>query len=99
MGKWLSVLNHIINIHTGHGDLFPTCQHGTLEGRERHKKWLKAGISFSKHSFLFGQFFYILLFRNHTANEIDKSSYSGKLQSFFIWCHSDIQDGHNCILW
>ncbi|KAF3834415.1 hypothetical protein F7725_025619, partial [Dissostichus mawsoni] len=29
------------NVHTGHGDLFPSCIHGSLEGRESHKKWLE----------------------------------------------------------
>ncbi|VDI38082.1 Hypothetical predicted protein [Mytilus galloprovincialis] len=43
VAKWYSILNHIINVHDGHGDEFPACQHGPLEGRERHKKWLKPG--------------------------------------------------------
>ncbi|KAI4816011.1 hypothetical protein KUCAC02_006130, partial [Chaenocephalus aceratus] len=29
------------NVHTGHGDLFPSCIHGRLEGSESHKKWLE----------------------------------------------------------
>ena len=44
MEKWLSVANHVQNIHSHDGDLFPHCEHGELEGRERRKKWLKAGI-------------------------------------------------------
>ena len=28
--KWLSVLNHVCDIHEGHGDLFPACEHGYL---------------------------------------------------------------------
>ncbi|CAG2218817.1 unnamed protein product [Mytilus edulis] len=43
VAKWYSILNHIINVHDGHGEEFPACQHGPLEGRERHKKWLKPG--------------------------------------------------------
>ncbi|ESP03492.1 hypothetical protein LOTGIDRAFT_137344, partial [Lottia gigantea] len=43
VAKWYSILNHIINVHDRHGDEFPACQHGPLEGRERHKKWLKPG--------------------------------------------------------
>ncbi|KAL5012123.1 hypothetical protein ScPMuIL_010674 [Solemya velum] len=41
MARWGSVLNHIINIHTGHSAVFVSCVHGELEGRERRKKWLK----------------------------------------------------------
>lgn len=44
MEKWLSVANHVQNIHNHDGDLFSYCEHGELEGRERRKKWLKAGI-------------------------------------------------------
>ena len=43
MEKWLSVANHVQNIHSHDGDLFPHCEHGELKGRERRKKWLKAG--------------------------------------------------------
>lgn len=35
--KWLSVCNHMQNIHSGHGELFPECQHETLSDR----KWLQ----------------------------------------------------------
>jgi hypothetical protein len=41
--KWQSVANHVMNVHRHDGDLFPQCQHGRLEGRERQKKWLKPG--------------------------------------------------------
>ncbi|XP_046839926.1 uncharacterized protein LOC124434094 [Xenia sp. Carnegie-2017] len=37
--KWLSLLNHICNIHDGHSELFPKCEHGTLEPR----LWIKKG--------------------------------------------------------
>ena len=37
--KWLSTTNHIVDVHQGHGDRFPECQHGSLENR----KWLKKG--------------------------------------------------------
>ena len=29
--KWLSVLNHVCDVHEGHGDLFPACEHASLE--------------------------------------------------------------------
>ncbi|XP_065071075.1 uncharacterized protein LOC135695817 [Rhopilema esculentum] len=32
--KWLSVLNHMCNIHAGHGDLFPNCAHGDIDERD-----------------------------------------------------------------
>lgn len=41
--KWESVVNHDQNIHAHDGQLYTECPHGPLEGRERHKKWLKPG--------------------------------------------------------
>ena len=46
LAKWLSILNHITNVHEGHSALFPACEHGPLEGRERHKQWLKPGTCY-----------------------------------------------------
>ncbi|XP_010790125.1 uncharacterized protein [Notothenia coriiceps] len=41
--KWLSLNNHIINIHTKHGRVFEKCAHGRLPAAQnRKKKWLKA---------------------------------------------------------
>ena len=37
--KWLSILNHVADIHEGHGDLFPSCEHGELTDR----LWMKPG--------------------------------------------------------
>ena len=37
--KWLSSLNHIVNIHDHASPHFPACAHGTVEGA----KWLQAG--------------------------------------------------------
>ena len=39
--KWFSILNHVANIHEGHGDKFPKCEHGDLEERE----WIKKGMN------------------------------------------------------
>ena len=37
--KWLSILNHITNVHEGHGERFPKCIHGELVDRD----WIKKG--------------------------------------------------------
>ena len=39
--KWLSVDNHIHNVHDNHGELFPHCAHAKLRGSQCKKKWLK----------------------------------------------------------
>ena len=39
--KWLSLDNHLHNIHSGHSEHFPTCSHGELQGRDRNKKWFR----------------------------------------------------------
>ncbi|CAC5399562.1 unnamed protein product [Mytilus coruscus] len=49
VSKWLSVANHVQNIHTDHSDTFPSCKHRLLVGRNRKKKWLKPAKS-SSHS-------------------------------------------------
>lgn len=37
--KWMSLVNHITNIHEGHSDKFPRCEHGQLEERQ----WITKG--------------------------------------------------------
>ncbi|WAR31785.1 hypothetical protein MAR_034327 [Mya arenaria] len=34
--KWVSILNHVSNIHEGHNELFPTCLHGPVD-----RNWVK----------------------------------------------------------
>lgn len=46
--KWLSMLNHVANIHEGHGDKFPRCEHGDLEDRLWMKKGFKPHAELSK---------------------------------------------------
>ncbi|KAM9364116.1 uncharacterized protein KZ484_010411 isoform 1-T1 [Pholidichthys leucotaenia] len=41
LAKWLSIVPHCMDIHVGHGTLFPTCEHGELQGKDRCKKWVK----------------------------------------------------------
>ena len=43
VAKWKSLINHVLNIHHGHGELFPDCAHGQLEGADARKQWLKPG--------------------------------------------------------
>ncbi|XP_062582679.1 uncharacterized protein LOC134252712 [Saccostrea cucullata] len=37
--KWCSILNHVCNVHEGHGAEFPRCEHGDLEDR----LWIRRG--------------------------------------------------------
>ncbi|ELT92690.1 hypothetical protein CAPTEDRAFT_143227, partial [Capitella teleta] len=41
LAKWLSVLNHVMNEHEGHGNLFPRCLHESITGIETRKTWIK----------------------------------------------------------
>ncbi|XP_064637203.1 uncharacterized protein LOC135493645 [Lineus longissimus] len=42
LAKWLSIMNHIQNIHEGHdNEKFPRCAHEVIDESERKKKWLK----------------------------------------------------------
>ncbi|KAJ8043633.1 hypothetical protein HOLleu_10819 [Holothuria leucospilota] len=41
LAKWLSVANHIQNVHEHDSQLFPKCLHGPLDESDRKKKWLK----------------------------------------------------------
>ena len=41
IAKWRSVVNHIQNVHEGHGDLFPECAHGELQGKDGKKRWIQ----------------------------------------------------------
>ena len=40
--KWLSLDNHVHDIHTGHGGVFPEYIHGQLDV-QRPRKWFKRG--------------------------------------------------------
>lgn len=40
---WDSILNHVTDIHLGHGPLYPQCQHGDLSDEPR--EWIIHGIS------------------------------------------------------
>ena len=39
--KWLSLDNHIHNVHRRHGKKFPRCAHGRLRRQDRNRKWLQ----------------------------------------------------------
>ena len=51
--KWLSLDNHIHNVHRRHGEKFPKCIHGKLRGQDRNKKWLQR----RKYLFVAGNLF------------------------------------------
>ena len=36
--KWLSIINHLLNIHEGHRKHYPKCMHEEIE-----RQWLKEG--------------------------------------------------------
>ena len=40
-GKWMSLDNHIHNIHRGHSVIFPKCEHPRLRGQSNKKKWIQ----------------------------------------------------------
>ena len=44
--KWSSILNHMQNIHAGHGNHFQRCEHEDLDPDTRQKRWLRPGESF-----------------------------------------------------
>lgn len=50
--KFLSILNHVTNVHVGHSELFPSCEHEALAD---DREWIVKGtvmIEFiSEHSF------------------------------------------------
>ena len=50
--KWLSLENHVHNIHSGHGDMFPECAHAQLDTHTR-KKWFKRRECLSMCMFAF----------------------------------------------
>ena len=39
--KWLSLDNHVHNVHKKNSKEFPKCLHGRLRGRDKKKKWFK----------------------------------------------------------
>ena len=42
--KWKSLLRHILNIHSGHGDLYPECSHSPLTAKDQKEiTWLTPG--------------------------------------------------------
>ena len=42
--KWMSLDNHIHNIHSGHSASFPRCEHPLLRGWNKKKKWIKPSM-------------------------------------------------------
>ncbi|KAJ4946270.1 hypothetical protein JOQ06_023938 [Pogonophryne albipinna] len=48
--KWMSVINHIQNVHEGHGDLYPSCSHAALETRVDQKKVTLAAMHYNENA-------------------------------------------------
>ena len=40
LAKWQSVVNHVTNVHTGHGPLFNDCAHPPIDPAQPRKMWL-----------------------------------------------------------
>lgn len=57
--KWLSITNHIHNTHTGHSDLFPSCEHPPIPRRGRRKKWFKLRKLLFTYAFMYQCNFYV----------------------------------------
>ena len=48
--KWLSLDNHIHNVHRKHSKKIPKCAHKRLRGKDRKRKWFKRRIFIHMHS-------------------------------------------------
>ena len=44
---WCSILNHVVDIHEGHGPLYPKCGHEQLDDRA----WIKRGKESSFYTY------------------------------------------------
>ncbi|KAK1158465.1 hypothetical protein AOXY_G23400, partial [Acipenser oxyrinchus oxyrinchus] len=42
--KWRGIINHVQNVHTGHGKYFTTCAHPPIDAQSHDKVWLTPGI-------------------------------------------------------
>lgn len=60
--KWLSVFRHVQNIHVGHGDHFPRCEHGELDDDDRRKRWLRPGKNRSSFNLDVYKYYIFVLF-------------------------------------
>ena len=47
---WTSVANHIQDVHDGHDDLYPECEHGPLDEDEMDKERLQPCKKHMQHS-------------------------------------------------
>ena len=41
VAKWQSVVNHVHNVHTGHGQHFPSCLHDNVDETVERTKWIQ----------------------------------------------------------
>jgi hypothetical protein len=56
--KWLSILNHVVDEHEGHGDLYPRCLHGPVNDRQ----WMTRGTSKSLPLYVYLMITFLYLF-------------------------------------
>ena len=84
--RWTSLCNHIIDVHTEHSAVFNSCGHGPLEGRERHKMWLKPGKKKPN-----------ITFSSELINQVSKQSLKQYYVNIHIFRNNDICEtsGHS----
>ena len=58
VAKWQSVGNHIQNIHSGHSQIFPACEHPELTADRGKKKWLKPSMCLNQDYMIYNQMYY-----------------------------------------
>ena len=61
--KWLSLDNHLHDVHSGHSEDYPECSHGTLTENDRRKKWFRRRKYLMYHIFFMQDFMYIKNFK------------------------------------
>ena len=48
LAKWESILNHMMNVHSGHSALFPSCLHDPITERT-DKEWIRPSRNHRHH--------------------------------------------------
>ncbi len=72
LAKWLSIVNHMHNIHTDHSEKFPFCVHSDLGEAGRRKKSLQSGnfiYLIDDFKVLLESFYKYIIFESMIENE------------------------------